>query len=125
MITKLDAGKPSAVYKLPHPPDGAAVNTATHVVDLPVPGAMNREATSASAHPCGTGFLLRTYDTLFEFRIPSGAPFEDAFRATPVVVPAATETQSEAVAYRPDGNGYVTSGEGSGAPIYGVGCTSP
>jgi hypothetical protein len=122
VITKVDAGKPSAVYKLPQPPDATAMNTATHLVDLTVPTAMNREATSASAHPCGLGFLLRTYDMLYEFRIPAGAPFEDAFRATPTVVPSSTETQSEAVAYRSDGSGYVTSGEGSGAPIYGVSC---
>ena len=122
VITKLSPGQASAAYRLPNPMVTGSVNTATKVADLPVPASSDKEATAASAQPCGGGFILRTYNTVYEFRIAAGAPFEDAFRATPVTVPAATETQSEAISYRPDGRGYITSGEGASAPIYQVLC---
>ena len=69
-----------------------------------------------------TGFLLRTNNTLYEFRIPVGTAFEEAFFATPVEVPVATEQQGEAVTYRPDGSGYYTTSEGSSPPINAVSC---
>jgi hypothetical protein len=111
IITKVDSG-PSAVYRL----TGAFGQTgavAQKVADLPVPKTSDRPATSASAHPCGAGFLLRTSNTLYEFRIAPGARFESAFQVPPVTVPVASETQGEAVAYRADGRGYFTTGEGA------------
>jgi hypothetical protein len=79
-------------------------------------------ATSTSAHPCGRGFILRTGNTAYEFRIAAGAAFESAFAVTPTVVAAGTEPQSEAITYRPDGLGYYTSGETASAPIFAVAC---
>jgi hypothetical protein len=118
VITKVAAGARSTVYKLPPFPGGAA----TKVADLPVPAAGDQPATAADAHPCGAGFLLRTNNTAYEFRIPMGTPFEDAFKATPMVVPVGVEQQSEAIAYRPDGRGYYTTSEGARPPIHRVGC---
>jgi hypothetical protein len=120
VVTKLAAGQPSAVYRLPNA--FGATGVAQKVADLTVPRAGDQPATSASAHPCGAGFLLRTNNTLYEFRIAPGAPFEDAFRAAPATVPVATEPQGEAVAYRSDGRGYVTTGEGAMPAINRVGC---
>jgi hypothetical protein len=119
VITKVAAGQHSAVYKLP--PFGAG-GLASKVADLPVPAATDQPATAADAHPCGTGFLLRTNNTAYEFRIPPGAPFETAFRATPVSVPVGNEVQSEGIAYRPDGRGYYTTSEGARPPIHRVLC---
>ena len=68
---------------------------------------------------------MRTYNTLYEFRISAGAPFDSAFQASPIAVPVATETQGEAVAYGPDGLSYFTTGEGSMPAINRVACTSP
>jgi hypothetical protein len=87
-----------------------------------VPRAANRAVSAAAAHPCGRGFVVRTYDTVFEFRIPLGAAFEDAFSVAAVEVPAASEPQSEAITYRPDGSAIITTGEGAAAPIYVTGC---
>jgi hypothetical protein len=121
VITKVAAGMPSTVYKLPATFGGAAL-TAEKVVDLTVPKSTDREAVSASAHPCAPAFLLRTYNTLYEFRAAPGTTLEAAFSATPTVVPAATETQGEGVAYRADGRGYFTTTEGSQPPINRVSC---
>jgi hypothetical protein len=121
VITKVAAGMPSAVYKFPATFGGTAL-TATKVIDLNVPKSNDREATSASAHPCEPAFLLRTYNTLYEFRAAPGASLEAAFAATPTVVPVATETQSEGVTYRADGRGYFTTTEGSQPALNRVGC---
>jgi hypothetical protein len=121
VITKVAAGMPSAVYKFPMTFGGSTL-TAEKVVDLTVPKSTDKEAVSASAHPCAPAFLLRTYNTLYEFRAPSGSMLEAAFSATPTVVPVATESQGEGVAYRPDGRGYFTTTEGSQPPLNRVSC---
>jgi hypothetical protein len=121
VITKVAAGMPSAVYKFPATFGGGAL-MATKVIDLAVPQSTDKEATSASAHPCAPAFLLRTYNTLYEFRAAPGASLEAAFAATPTVVPVATESQGEGVAYRADGRGYFTTTEGSQPPLNRVGC---
>jgi hypothetical protein len=121
IVTKVAAGQPSAAYKLDTFELGK-VNVATKIADLPVPKAGDQPATAGSAHPCGSGFLLRTGNTLYEFRIPVGTAFIDAFHATPVVVPAGVEPQSEAVTYQPDGRGYYTTGEGANPPVNRVRC---
>lgn len=121
VVTKVAAGMPSAVYKVPATFGGSAL-TATKVADLTVPKSGDREATSASAHPCEPAFLLRTYNTLYEFRAAPGASLEAAFSATPMIVPVATETQGEGVAYRADGRGYFTTTEGSQPALNRVAC---
>ena len=121
IVTKVAAGQPSAAYKLDSFELGK-VNVATKIADLPVPKAGDQPATAGSAQPCGAGFLLRTGNTLYEFRIPAGTPFIDAFHATPVVVPAGVEPQSEAVTYQPDGRGYYTTSEGANPPVNRVRC---
>jgi hypothetical protein len=119
VITKVAAGQHSAVYKLPA---FGAGGMATKVADLPVPAPADQPATAADAHPCGAGFLLRTGNTAYEFRIPAGAAFESAFAVTPVSVPVGNEAQSEGIAYRPDGRGYYTTSEGARPPIHRVLC---
>ena len=99
VITKEAAGQPSAVYRLQTlEPD--RINLASKVAVLTVPRAGDLPATAASAHPCGAGFLLRTGNTLYEFRVPAGTPLRQAFSAIPVPVPVGEEVQGEAVSYR-------------------------
>jgi hypothetical protein len=92
------------------------------VGELPVPAAGDRPATAADAHPCGTGFILATGNAAYEFRIAAGAPFDDAFKATPVPVPVAAEQQREGISYQPDGRGYFTNSEGAMQPINHTAC---
>ena len=121
IVTKVAAGMPSAIYALPHPL-AASGNMARKVADLPIPKSGDSPATSSSAHPCGLGFLVRTSERVYEFRIAAGAAFETAFAVTPVSLPSATEPQSEAISYRPDGRGYFSSGEMPSAPIFEAAC---
>ncbi|HEY0708271.1 MAG TPA: hypothetical protein VGG33_15810 [Polyangia bacterium] len=116
IVTKVNAGMPSAAYRLMTFVAGQ-VNVAMKLADLPVPRANDTPATSGTAHPCGAGFLLRTGNTLYDFRIAPGAPFEQAFRATPIAIPVATEQQGEAVTYRADGRAIYTTSEGASPPL--------
>jgi hypothetical protein len=120
VVTKETAG-PSAVYRLPQAFGGAS-SAATKIADLTVPGVNDSPATAADAHPCGLAFLLRTNNTLYEFRIAEGEPFESLFAATPNEVPFGDEQQGEAVAYGSDGLGYYTTSEGTNPPIHRVEC---
>jgi hypothetical protein len=121
IITKVAAGQPSTVYRLSSFETGR-VNVAEKLVDLTVPAAGDQPATAGSAHPCGGGFLLRTNNTLYEFRTPLGTPLGQAFTVTPAKVPAGTEQQGEAVGYRADGLAYYTTSEGATPPLHRVGC---
>jgi hypothetical protein len=119
VVTKVMSGA-SVVYRAAAPlaPDRRV--TLARVADLPLPtGSL---ATAGDVHPCAPRVLLRTYNDLFEYRAAPGAPFESVFAATPVRVPAAGEIQGEAVAYRLDGHGYLTTSEGRMPPIQRADC---
>lgn len=130
VVTKLAAGSggrvtatgPSSVYRLPRELTADSVATATKVATLTVPAEGDFAASAAAAHPCGLGFLLRTYDKVYEFTTPDGMDFEAAFSATPNLVGTPDEPQSEGIDYLADGRGFVTSGEGDGAPIVQTDC---
>jgi hypothetical protein len=120
---KVTATGPSSVYKLPASITTSAVAQATKVATLTVPASGELAASAAAAHPCGQGFLLRTYDRVYEFLAPNGGSFEAAFSAKPTVVAMPSEPQSEGIDYRADGRGFITSGEGMRAPIVVTMCT--
>jgi len=132
IVTKLAPGSggavkasgPSSVYKLePGALDASKPAKATKVATLSVPKNGEAALSAAAAHPCRTGFVLRTYDRVYEFLAPAGADFEAAFAATPSVVSMPAEPQSEGIDYQPDGRGLISSGEGSRAPIIVTACT--
>ncbi len=112
---------PSSVYRLSPPLSTTSVQRATKVATLPVPAASDMAASAAAAHPCGLGFLLRTYDRVYEFRA-TGADFESAFGAAPAVVAMPAEPQSEGISYLADGRGFISSGEGASAPVVETAC---
>jgi len=112
----------SSVYRLAPPLSINDVAVATKVATLPIPTGDDLAASAAAAHPCGLGFLVRTYDRAYEFRTPQGGAFEEAFTVTPEVVAMPDEPQSEGIDYRADGRGFITSGEGARAPIFVTDC---
>jgi hypothetical protein len=122
VVTKLMDGGVSSVYRLDEGASADAVGTAVKVAALPVPMSSDMSISAAAAQPCGGGFVVRTYNTIYEFRIPVGMPFEQAFSVAPVTIAAPTENQSEAIDYLPDGRGLVTSGEGASAAIFEMRC---
>lgn len=130
VVTKLAPGSggsvtatgPSSVYRLPGSITSDSVAVATKVATLSVPETGEAAASAAAAHPCGQGFLLRTYDKVYEFVTPSGMPFEAAFEVDPEAIELADEPQSEGIDYLAGGFGFVTSGEGTRAPIVETAC---
>ena len=130
VVTKLAPGSggrvaatgPSSIYRLPSSMMTTSVARATKIATLTVPASGELAASAAAAHPCGTSFLLRTYDRVYEFVSPPSMGLEAAFAQTPKVVAMPNETQSEAIDYRADGRGFVTSGEGASAPIVQAAC---
>ena len=131
IITKLAPGSggnveatgPSSVYRIAAEAfTQSTVAMATKVTTLSVPQRGEPALSAAAAHPCGLGFLVRTYDRVYEFLVPPGAEFEAAFSATPTVVAMPDEPQSEGIDYLADGRGFVTSGEGASAPILVTQC---
>jgi hypothetical protein len=119
---RVAATGPSSIYRLPSSIATGSVAKATKVVTLTVPAGTDLAASAAAAHPCGLAFLLRTYDKVYEFTVPTGMGFEAAFTATPRVVAMPNEPQSEGIDYRADGRGFITSGEGASAPIMRTDC---
>jgi hypothetical protein len=78
-------------------------------------------STGADAHPDGTRILIRTYGHLWELR-GQGGTFEDVWKAEPVEVAAPSQPQSEAVAYRADGRGFVVGTEGTDEGLFRADC---
>ena len=115
----VDATGPSTVYRIDAKAFAAGgIAVATKVTTLSVPRSGEPALSAAAAHPCGSGFLARTYDRVYEFLLPPGAAdFEAAFGATPKVVAMPDEPQSEGIDYLADGRGFVTSSEGVSASV--------
>jgi hypothetical protein len=130
VVTKLAPGSggtvaatgPSSIYRLSPPFSSSASAVAVKVATLPIPAEGDLATSAAAAHPCGLGFVVRTYDRVYEFRTPKGAAFEDAFAVAPATVAMPAEPQSEGIDYSADGRGFVSSGEGASAPILVTGC---
>ena len=114
IVTKSGTGL-SKVYKMPTPlPAPGVMSTLVFVasIQLPTNGDTNfASATGGAIHPCADRFLLRTYRRVYEFRAASGAAFETAFAATPVVLTDTAEGQGEAIEYEANGASYFTMSE--------------
>jgi hypothetical protein len=130
VVTKLAPGSggsvaatgPSSVYRLSPPFSSSTSAVAVKVATLPIPAGDDLAASAAAAHRCGLGFLVRTYNRVYEFRTPKDGGFEDAFAVVPVSVAMPAEPQSEGIDYLGDGRGFVSSGEGANAPIQMTAC---
>ena len=105
----------AGVYRLRLPPADEKVATAEKLAVLR-PGFF---VTAADLSPQGDRLILRTYLQTLEYRLPEGEPFERIFSQPKRKLPvAAREIQSEAIAFVHGGGGYVTSDEGSPAPLH-------
>jgi hypothetical protein len=115
---------PTRVYRAP----GWAGGTMTDLGELPLPpprlglaeGVVGHVVTGADARPGRV--LVRTYDAVFEYEAAEDAAPLATFPAWPVAEsPSGRQRQSEAVAYRADGCGYLAVAEDDPA-IWGVAC---
>lgn len=119
-VISKQAANPSRVF---HMPRTATRATATEAGTLVIPMG-NLLVTSADlyADDCALRLLVRTYSHLFELTAAPDASIEELLRAPLVSVPVALEAQGEAVAFLPDGRGYLTVSEGNGPTLSRVAC---
>lgn len=117
LLTKEDTG-PSTLFVLRAPLASGVLEMVTTIeIGGPLaPGSRNATAMDISA--TGTGLLVRTYNRIHLFVRGDGETWTDALGRPSITVPAQTEPQGEAIAWRPDGRGYFTSSEGRMQPLY-------
>src|SRR4029079_19432407 len=115
IITKRDATF-KYVYKAAYPQSTSGTTTLTLAATL----TNGNTLTGAAISPDGSQILIRAYTTNsgLMYTRPAGGSIADAFATTPVGVPLAVEIQGEAIGFDPNGWGYYTTSEGSGAPIH-------
>jgi hypothetical protein len=123
IVTKVEKGS-STIYELPQPVTPGATATLAAAGSIKPPVGSSR-VTAGDVHPEGRGVLLRTHSDVFFFAMTPDQTVAQALAAPPCLLPSADEDQGEAIAWLPGGWGYVTLGEGVGAPIHGVSCTAP
>jgi hypothetical protein len=121
IVTKNPSGT-SLVFRIDAPRSPGSVQTLQTLAELTLPMPGGPLVTGGAVHPCGDRLLLRTYSALFEYVAPAGQPLEAAFATAARPVPAAIESQGEAVTYLGDGLGYVTASEGTTPALYVARC---
>ncbi|MBI3948106.1 MAG: hypothetical protein HY321_19470 [Armatimonadetes bacterium] len=126
IITKR-AEETTGIYRFPKPlrPGERVTLERLGTLRLPVPSIWGRMVTAADIAPGGERCVLRTYLSIMEFRVAPGRRLEDALAGEPAEVPAPPELQGEAIAYRADGEGLVTLGEGRRPRLYLIPCVDP
>jgi WD40 repeat protein len=88
------------------------------VATLDMSDSSSKLVTAADFSPDGSQLAVRTYrDVLLWDRAP-GTSAWSPFDKPPVDAPAVSETQGEAIAFHPDGQGYVTVSEGTGQTLH-------
>lgn len=105
--------------------DGLAPGTVTQATllgELSAPQGMDQATTAADLHPSGERLLLRTYTRAWEVRGPGARSFEELMKGEVARVPEASQAQSEAIAYFPEGRGYLLGSEFSGQPLFRTDC---
>lgn len=89
---------------------------------LKAPQELDHATTAADLHPSGERLLLRTYTRAWEVRRPGAQRLEDLVQGSVARVPDASQAQSEAIAYFPEGRGYLQGSEFSGQPLLRTDC---
>jgi hypothetical protein len=106
-------------------PGAVKPGKAVRVATLPARGLSQRAATGASLSGDGTRLLVRSYFGAWEWARPGAKRLEEVLAAKPREVPAPSQQQAEAIAWLPDGSGYLLGSEGVGEPLYRVDCVTP
>ncbi|MCC6442668.1 MAG: hypothetical protein IT210_04310 [Armatimonadetes bacterium] len=70
--------------------------------------------------PDGRRFVVRTYQSAYEYRLPAGKLFEAIFKVKPLKVALPAAQQGEAIAYRADGKSLLATSEKLPTPLHEV-----
>jgi hypothetical protein len=116
----------SAIYAAPLKPSATAVNvlhkvgtfefTPSGTAGGPVGPAGQLSATAGDVNASATRVVVRTYSDAYEWTL-TGGDLAKAFSTTPTRTPRPTDSQGEAIAYDSDGRSWITTSEGTGAPV--------
>jgi hypothetical protein len=122
VVSKVRSGA-SGIYELPLPLQVNHVVMLRKVGEVQAPEGSPR-FTAGDVHPRAEGVLLRTYDRLWFYAMRPEQSVAQALASAPCSVPVSRDSQGEAVAWEADGQGYVTTSEGQGAPLDEVRCAN-
>ena len=125
VIEKIPLGqnRSSTVYSLAGLAPGPLFVVAQPIATLTVPRANDVYITAGDIHPCGNAVLLRTYGGVYRLTLPSGASFDTLFsQPLEALTPSPPDIFGESITWSADGQGYFTTSEGSGQPLYYTGC---
>lgn len=125
VVTKVDPGQKSSVYKATAPLTTSRPNDLVKLGTLNVPDGFDLQITAGDIDVCGTTVLIRSYTAMYQYTLDVGASFDSIFDNTFTRVPApawpSVEPQGEAVTWA-SGGGYYTVSEGAQPMLHFVGC---
>lgn len=104
IITKQDSL--SGIYKIAYPQDQNSVNKAQLIGQLPFNGVV-----SAAFSPDGNEVLIKTYSSVYYWRLDNGSSIRQVLHAAPVHVSYLPEPQGEAITFSNDNKGFFTLSE--------------
>jgi hypothetical protein len=104
IITKNDT--PSKIYKLAYPQSSTSVNTTILAGILPFSG-----VTGAAFSPDGKKIIIKTYTTVYYWKLKKDQSAEQALADIPVTLSYQSEPQGEAICFKNDNAGFFTLSE--------------
>ena len=114
IVTKTPGGT-GGVYPVPQAAAPGSPVTIRRTATVAVPD--GERVTGGDVSPDGSLVALRTYGRVLVWDRAAGRSVAEALTGRPCRAPAPTEVQGEALAFTPDGRGYVTVSEGRNPPL--------
>ncbi|WP_273590654.1 PE family protein [Mycobacterium marinum] len=117
IIDKTSSGNP-AIYSAPTGLASGSTTTLQDVGTLALPSGSGYLVTGADVSPDGTQLAVRTYGHVYLWNRDPSQDIWMALAQPAVAGPTPDESQGEAIAFHPDGNGYVTVSEGTNQNLH-------
>lgn len=113
-------GAEAEAYQARAPLDEHKINVMQQVATLRPTGGSASSAlfTGGDIAADGSAILIRTYADAFLWLRRSGESIADALERKPCRIPLRAESQGEAIAFAPEGDGFLTVSEGANPAIY-------
>jgi hypothetical protein len=117
IIDKTSAGNPT-IYAAPGGLADGSTTTMQAVGTLPLGSGGGNLVTGADVSPDGTEVAVRTYNHVLLWNRDPSQDLATVLGHNAVQGPVPNETQGEAIAFHPDGDGYVTVSEGTNQTLH-------
>ena len=116
LITKELLGR-ATVYKVKAPLEAQRANDLVKVGELNVPSLLGGFVTGGDISPDGRRVAICDYSSGYELILAGDKPFDDIWNQQMNVLTLGRRRQGEAIAYRLDGKGLLTTSEGTHSPL--------